>query len=613
MKRLGFLLAFLFWSVNAHAGVSCSLPFTLTNGTTADATQVMANYNAIITCLGNAAAAGNNSDITSLSGLTTPIPPNEGGTLIFTGTTSAGSANAQTLSATTPSNFSLTRNYAVVFTAGFTNTGPTQFNINATGLTNVFRMTPSGPQALTGGEIVAGNLVVAFYDGTQFELLSVHAQFGGYGPQTNLASASTTDLGTVPSHNIKITGTTTITSFGASASTTYPIYIVTFTAPLTVQYNQTNCATTGNCINLTGNASITVAAGDTMTLVYLGTGSGGGGNWQAVNYQQFGFTPASVNVTPQGYLGLLSGAGGGPILSGSDVTAATTIYYTPYVGNLIPIWNGSTFSPLPFTELSLALSASAQGANGIYDACVFNNSGTLTLVFGPAWATATAGSGARGSGVASAQITRINGIWVNAVAITGNNGVTSYSIPVNQCTIVGSVFIDGTAGQVSGYRTWGSSRKFGVWNFYNRVPICLLAGDSTANWSYTTATVREANGSTTNTAAVFTGLAEEEIVTEYKNYLIASSDNSAGDSAGGIVGVGYNSTTVFSGTQGQFSHQASGTATTLNINNVVSGNYVAPPSLGVNNVNALEKAIGNHGFQGNGTQANMLLSACYRG
>ena len=62
------------------ANVPCSLPFNLQNNTVADATQVMANYNAIITCLGSAAAAGVNSDITRLNGLSTPLSPSEGGT-----------------------------------------------------------------------------------------------------------------------------------------------------------------------------------------------------------------------------------------------------------------------------------------------------------------------------------------------------------------------------------------------------------------------------------------------------------------------------------------------------------------------------------------------------
>lgn len=65
-----------------------SLPYTLTNGQTADATQVMANFNTIISNVNtNAAENGANSSITSLSGLTTPLPESEGGTGSATGAT----------------------------------------------------------------------------------------------------------------------------------------------------------------------------------------------------------------------------------------------------------------------------------------------------------------------------------------------------------------------------------------------------------------------------------------------------------------------------------------------------------------------------------------------
>ena len=40
------------------AAASCALPYTLTNGQTADATQVMANYNALLNCLNNIVPGG---------------------------------------------------------------------------------------------------------------------------------------------------------------------------------------------------------------------------------------------------------------------------------------------------------------------------------------------------------------------------------------------------------------------------------------------------------------------------------------------------------------------------------------------------------------------------
>lgn len=77
-----------------------ALPSILTNGTTADATQVMADFNFIVSQVNaNAAAAGANSNITSLTGLTTPVSASLGGTGVsiannntfFAGPTAAGS------------------------------------------------------------------------------------------------------------------------------------------------------------------------------------------------------------------------------------------------------------------------------------------------------------------------------------------------------------------------------------------------------------------------------------------------------------------------------------------------------------------------------------------
>lgn len=61
---------------------NCSpLPYTLTNGTTADASQVMADFNDLLGCSNSSLAHnGANLDITSLGALTTPITILQGGT-----------------------------------------------------------------------------------------------------------------------------------------------------------------------------------------------------------------------------------------------------------------------------------------------------------------------------------------------------------------------------------------------------------------------------------------------------------------------------------------------------------------------------------------------------
>lgn len=92
---------------------------------------------------------------------------------------------------------------------------------------------------------------------------------GGINLDSNdLASASTCDLGSVGSNFVNVTGTTTITSLGSSASTGNPLYFVTFASDLTLTHN-------GTSLILPGAANIVTAAGDAGWFEYLGSG-----NWR---------------------------------------------------------------------------------------------------------------------------------------------------------------------------------------------------------------------------------------------------------------------------------------------------------------------------------------------
>lgn len=80
LKALLVVLALLV-AGPALAANCAPYPYTLLNGTTADANLVMADFNAILNCANNNLAKnGANSDITSLSGLTTPLSTAQGGT-----------------------------------------------------------------------------------------------------------------------------------------------------------------------------------------------------------------------------------------------------------------------------------------------------------------------------------------------------------------------------------------------------------------------------------------------------------------------------------------------------------------------------------------------------
>ena len=185
MKTLLAILFLLLTAVPAAAGVPCGpMQFQLQNGQVADATQVMANFNQLVTCFGGAAIAGNNNDITALSALTTPIPPALGGTSTFlaTAASTALSPNAQVVSATQP-NYVQTTLTTVVFIAGFSNTGPMSTSVSTCGgpcgltvgstpQTTVLRRTTDGLQPLAGGEIIAGTVTAVMFDGTQYQLIS---------------------------------------------------------------------------------------------------------------------------------------------------------------------------------------------------------------------------------------------------------------------------------------------------------------------------------------------------------------------------------------------------------------------------------------------------------
>lgn len=82
LRKTLLTLALCLLSLTASAdSIVGALPYNLTNGTTANATQVMANFNTIVNGANlNAAANGVNSSITQLTGLTTPLTVGQGGT-----------------------------------------------------------------------------------------------------------------------------------------------------------------------------------------------------------------------------------------------------------------------------------------------------------------------------------------------------------------------------------------------------------------------------------------------------------------------------------------------------------------------------------------------------
>jgi len=225
---------------------------------------------------------------------------------------------------------------------------------------------------------------------------------------------------------------------------------------------------------------------------------------------------------PQGRLTLATAT---PVMS-STQSAKTTIYYAPYVGNQIPIYDGVSFRNAAFSELSVATtdttkSPAAIGASKVNDWFVWDDAGTLRIGHGPDWTSDTARS-------AGTALVMVNGIWLNNANIT--NGPAA-----SRGTYVGTTRSNSSSQLDFIFpTTHGTAGLIGIWNAYNRVLLPVRVSDGTASWTYTTASVRQVNGSAVNQISFVSGLAEDAVegsfniattlsavVAAYKEYSVA--------------------------------------------------------------------------------------------
>ncbi len=145
-------------------------------------------------------------------------------------------------------------------------------------------------------------------------------------------------------------------------------------------------------------------------------------------------------------------------VSTTDQTAKTTLYFTPYNGNKIATYDGTSWSVSSFTEKSLSLSGYTASTN--YDIFIYNNSGTLTLE-SCAWTDAT---------TRATALTTQNGIYVKTGATTRR--------------YLGTIRITATTGQCedSGFGGTSGAKRF-VWNYYNQADYSNLSYDTTDAWT----------------------------------------------------------------------------------------------------------------------------------
>lgn len=391
------------------------------------------------------------------------------------------------------------------------------------------------------GQIQDGSYLYAAGSGTDTITASLSPAVTAYanGMQVCIRAANA-NATTTPTLNLNGVGAVTITKVGGTALAVGDI--VGSGHELLLRYNSTS--TRFELLNPSSAVSASTASALT------------------------GISGNSFPVAPMGRLTLTSAT---PVLT-STTSGQTTIYYTPYVGSFVPIYDGTRWTWTPFSELSQTTtdstkSPAAVANNSVYDMFVWNDSGTLRCTRGPAWSSTTS----RGY-----TLTMQNGILLNTSAITNGPGAS-------RGTYVGTVASNGSS-QIDfilgGAGANGTAASLGVWNTYNRRRFAGIVSDTTDTWSYATATVRAANGSNTMRCTFVVGLAEDAFSASYGACFLCDNTRTAN------AGIGYDSTSALSGRANGIT-SASGT----NIA-VAAGAYSVQPAVGVHFFQACEVGPG---------------------
>lgn len=200
-----------------------------------------------------------------------------------------------------------------------------------------------------------------------------------------------------------------------------------------------------------------------------------GSNWFLIGSST---APVLGNGMVNGRLTVTSGS---PISPNSS--SGATIYFTPFLGNAIDLYNGSTnWNRLTFSQISIAVPSAL---SKVYDVFAYNNSGVVALELSTAWTDNVTRSQA---------LTTQDGVYVKS-------GATTRRYLGSICTLDSSSTL-----------VYDDPARRCLWNYYNRIERSILVTDTgSATSSYNTATYRQANANVANQAAILIGIPEDAI------------------------------------------------------------------------------------------------------
>lgn len=258
--------------------------------------------------------------------------------------------------------------------------------------------------------------------------------------RSTIASATTTDLGSVNTSGITISGTTTVTGFGSTTPAGILKY-VTLSGAVPITYNATSMI-------LPGAASITGAAGDTFVAESLGSG-----NWRVLNYQKANgqavvsasgipFSDASALVKNSADATKLL------IISAANVSTATTrtqsvqdVTDTFVYRNSTDTLTNKTLTSPTLTSPALGTPASGNLSNctnipaSLATANAVGSYSLLHILSGSGGTTIAAGTSTAGSNLIDITGNTVSGSWTNMNAYPGNGNFSAGQFAIYQRTV----------------------------------------------------------------------------------------------------------------------------------------------------------------------------------
>lgn len=192
----------------------------------------------------------------------------------------------------------------------------------------------------------------------------------------------------------------------------------------------------------------------------------------------------------------------------ADLTAATTVYMTPYLSGLISLYDSNVAIWMLYSTAQISVSPPAN-TNTPFDVFAYLSTAGVVTLEAVAWTNAT----------------------TRATALTLQNSILVKSGTVAR-RYIGTLCTTGVSGE-----TQDSAAKRFCYNYYNRIPKSLNKLSNDTSWTYASNTIRQANADTENQVAFVMG-ASEDIVDVVVHTMASGSTGT-----GGMIALALDSTT----------------------------------------------------------------------